>query len=642
MSLARLGVLAWVAFASAISAAAGCDLATAPTSRWTVESERGVAWLRTPCGERFLAIGVDVVDAGDSGAGVDRPRYDWRNVAPSRAAWAADARRRLYDWGFNSAGAWSLPPQQLGIPVAINLELGRYAKFHWFDPFDPATEARMFAEAERLTAPFRDSPLRLGYFSDNEVGWWSGALFLYFAQKPATNFTKQHWVALLRLLYDEDWRRFTADFVPPQGVRSWETLLRAEAPTRLRPGGQGMRAVRRWTAEVAQHYYALAATAIQKADPDALYLGDRLPIYYDPDAVRAEAPFVNAIAVNYNLDSPEGWLAPYFFDGLRQLSGAKPVFISEWFYAASDNRSGNTNNGHLMTVETQDQRALGAAAAARNFAAVPEILGLDWFQLYDYPQGGRADGEDYDFGLVDIHDRPYGRLVAALGDANRALPKLHEAAVPLPRATPSTYSVPYVRIDPTHRSLVDWPKPATLLPPLRAAAGEVAFGEAYLAWSDDGIALATIGQDYYDPELLAYDGAYPLREAYHVELDLDAGAGPRRFTLYFVPPPRTAKHAPVTVALCAGAAWEPGAEKCRAVPGAQALYFGADQPRVVAEALLPWTALGLSGPPPARRLRLELSATSWYRARWMSLSGLEPAAGSGDPERWTEVRLAPP
>ena len=642
MSLARLGVLAWVAFASAISAAAGCDLATAPTSRWTVESERGVAWLRTPCGERFLAIGVDVVDAGDSGAGVDRPRYDWRNVAPSRAAWAADARRRLYDWGFNSAGAWSLPPQQLGIPVAINLELGRYAKFHWFDPFDPATEARMFAEAERLTAPFRDSPLRLGYFSDNEVGWWSGALFLYFAQKPATNFTKQHWVALLRLLYDEDWRRFTADFVPPQGVRSWETLLRAEAPTRLRPGGQGMRAVRRWTAEVAQHYYALAATAIQKADPDALYLGDRLPIYYDPDAVRAEAPFVDAIAVNYNLDSPEGWLAPYFFDGLRQLSGAKPVFISEWFYAASDNRSGNTNNGHLMTVETQDQRALGAAAAARNFAAVPELLGLDWFQLYDYPQGGRADGEDYDFGLVDIHDRPYGRLVAALGDANRALPKLHEAAVPLPRATPSTYSVPYVRIDPTHRSLVDWPKPATLLPPLRAAAGEVAFGEAYLAWSDDGIALATIGQDYYDPELLAYDGAYPLREAYHVEFDLDAGAGPRRFTLYFVPPPRTAKHAPVTVALCAGAAWEPGAEKCRAVPDAQALYFGADQPRVVAEALLPWTALGLSGPPPARRLRLELSATSWYRARWMSLSGLEPAAGSGDPERWTEVRLAPP
>ncbi len=45
---------------------------------------------------------------------------------------------------------------------------------------------------QRLTAPYRDSPWRIGYFSDNEVGWWSGALFLFFSQKPAENYTKQH------------------------------------------------------------------------------------------------------------------------------------------------------------------------------------------------------------------------------------------------------------------------------------------------------------------------------------------------------------------------------------------------------------------------------------------------------------------
>ncbi|HZT51480.1 MAG TPA: hypothetical protein VFA22_06090, partial [Stellaceae bacterium] len=254
MSLARLAGLALAALAWAAPAVA-CDLATAPSTRWTIEREHGVAWLRTPCGERFLAIGVDVVDAGTSGEGLDRPHYDWRGLAPSRAAWAAAARRQLLDWGFNSAGAWSLAPQALGLPVAINLELGRYAKFHWFDPFSPATETRMMQEAERLAAPYRESPLRLGYFSDNEVGWWSGALFLYFAQKPADNVTKQRWVAMLRGLYAGDWRRFTADFVPPAGVASWEALLRAEAPTRLRPGGEGMRAVRRWTAEVARRYY---------------------------------------------------------------------------------------------------------------------------------------------------------------------------------------------------------------------------------------------------------------------------------------------------------------------------------------------------------------------------------------------------
>src|SRR5208282_1094168 len=106
----------------------------------------------------------------------------------------------------------------------------------------------------------------------------------------------------------------------------------------------------------------------------------------------------------------------------------KPALISEWFFAATENRTGNRNNGHLMTVATQAERAVGAAAAARNFAARPEIVGLHWFQYSDYPLGGRADSEDYNFGLVDIADQPYQELVTALGAANRELPDIHAEA----------------------------------------------------------------------------------------------------------------------------------------------------------------------------------------------------------------------
>jgi len=612
-----------------------CDLDHAPSARWSVVREGAAAWLGDPCGKRLLAVGVDVVDAGASSEGVERPHYDWRRFAPSREAWAEEARARLGAWGFNSVGAWSLAPEALRLPETINLELGRYARFHWFDPYDPAMPDRMRDEARRLTAPYRGSPYRIGYFSDNEVGWWGGALFLFFSKKPAENHTKQRWVTLLRSLYRDDWQGFARDFVPPPGVASWDALLHAEAVTRLRPGANGMRAVRLWTATVATHYYALAARAIRAADPGALFFGDRLPIYYDPLAVSAEAHFVDAIAVNYNVDSPEGWIAPYFFDGLRRLSGGKPVFVSEWFYAARENRTGNRNNGHLMTVETQDQRAAGAAAAAARFAALPELVGLDWFQYYDYPQGGRADREDYDFGLVDIEDRPYERLVEALNSVNRDMTRLHREGKPLARPSLATFAAPEATIDPAHRSLVDWPKPAALLPPFKAAPGDVPFGEAYLAWSRDGIALAHVGQDYYDPDLLAYDGTFPPGEAYHLELDVDAGAGPRRFTLALVPPPRGSSDRAMRVALCAGGAADGG---CAPVAGAQALYFGADQPRVVAAALLPWLALGAAGPPASGRLKLELSAVTWYRARWMSLSGNAPGT---DPARWAEIRLAP-
>src|SRR5207237_2643750 len=102
--------------------------------------------------------------------------------------------------------------------------------------------------------------------------------------------------------------------------------------------------------------------------------------------------------------------------------GGKPGLVSEWFFAARENRTGNRNNGHLMTVDSQQERAAGAAVATGNFAAVPEVIGMHWFQYYDHPKGGRADGEDYDFGLVDINNRPYEELTSALADANRRAP----------------------------------------------------------------------------------------------------------------------------------------------------------------------------------------------------------------------------
>jgi hypothetical protein len=640
---ARVALLAFTLGAAILSASPtiACDLATATTTRWSTERDKnGIAWLKTPCGERFLSLGVNVVDGGASGASLSRAHYDWHALSPSVDDWATATRERLGAWGFNSAGAWSLPPQQLAMPTVVNLELGRLARFHWFDPFDPTTAERLEEEAKRLTAPFRDTPYRIGYFSDNEVGWWGGALFVFYSEKPASNYTKQRWLAELKRRYHDNWTRFIADFVPPQGVHSWEELLQSQAVTRLRPGGTGSAAVRHWTEIIAERYYALTADALHRADPNALFLGDRLPIYYDPMAVKAAARHVDVIATNYNVDSPEGWIAPYYFDGLRKLSGGKPMLISEWFYAARENRTGNRNNGHLMTVDTQAERALGAAEAAERFISVPEILGLHWFQYYDYPVGGRADAEDYNFGLVDIHDRPYDELVNALGAANRRLPRLHAGATPLARQSLSGFVVPHAKIDPAHASLIDWPKPVSLLPPLTPSLGEVAFGEVYLSWSDEGIALATIGQDYYDLDLLAIESDFPLDEAYRVELDVDAGAGPKRFTLYFIPPRTKVKdHPPMAARLCAGAPSEHLQNRCPEVPGAQALYFGADQPRIAAEALLPWAALGLSGPPSDGRLKVEVSSSAWFHSRWMSLSGLPPAQGSAKPQHWIEMHL---
>ncbi|MBV9859295.1 MAG: hypothetical protein JO038_04225 [Alphaproteobacteria bacterium] len=618
--------------------ASACDFDAAPTTRWSLAIEGGVSWLKTPCGDRFYGLGVNVLDGGYPERELaGKVYYSWKAFAPSLADWAAETRRRLLAWGFNSAGGWALPPQQLKLPTIVNLELGRRAKFHWFDPFAPDTETRMMALARELTEPYRGSPYRIGYFSDNEVGWWAGALFVFYSMKPADSATKQRWVAMLRRHYAEDWGRFASDFLPPTGVASWEALLAASAMTQMRPGGNGIAAVREWTGMVAQHYYELAARAIRAADPDALYFGDRLPIYYDPAAVRAMASYVDAIATNYNLDSGDGWIARYFFAGLEDLSGGKPVLVSEWFLAARENRTGNRNNGHLMTVETQTERASGAAAATANFAAVPAIVGADWFQYYDHPRGGRPDGEDYDFGLVDIDNRPYRRLTEALAEANRVAPTLHAAARPPQPANP--FVLPYAAIDVHDRSLSDWPKPASLAPPLKPSPGAVGFGEVYLTWSRRGLALATIGQDYFDIDLLAYDGPFPLDESYRLELGIDAGGGPRRFTLFFIPGRGDRPdHQWMTTKLCVGSAAEVLRGGCAAPDDVEAVYFGADQPRITAEMLVPWSALGVA-PAAGDSIALATAITSWHRERWMSLSGRAPERDIQDPKGWSRIRL---
>jgi hypothetical protein len=531
------------------------------------------------------------------------------------------------------AGASSLPPDVLALPVIPDLELGRTARFHWVDPFDPATDERMFAAARRLVAPYKGSPFRIGYFSDNEVGWWNGALFAFYLKQAATNHTKQRLVALLRETYGDDWNRFTRDFVPPPGVASFADLLAHEAIPYLRPGGDGIQVVRRWTGLVAERYYHLAHDALRAADPEALLFGDRLPIYYDPAAVRAMAPWVDAIATNYNVDSPDGWIARYYFDGLRRLSGGRPVLVSEWFFAANENRTGNRNNGHLMTVATQAERARGAAAAAVRFARTPAIIGAHWFQYYDHPRGGREDGEDYDFGLVDIDDRPYAELVGALGRVNARVAEIHRAAR---AARPPRAELPWAAIDPDDRSLADWPKERALVA-LRAPAPEVPFGDLYVAWSRAGLSLATIAMDYHAPDLLPADADLPLEECFHVEWGIDAGHGPRRFTLYFVPPlaPPFKLRYQMRPVLC-----RREGERCTPVPGAAVTYFGADQPRITAEVRIPWDALGVAGPPP-HALRMALAATAFHRARWMSSSGRPPGAALTDPADWQRVTLQP-
>jgi len=396
--------------------------------------------------------------------------------------------------------------------------------------------------------------------------------------------------------------------------------------------------------------------AILDADPEALYLGDRLPIYYDPDAVRIMGKYVDVIATNYNADGPDGWIAQYYFRGLRQLA-PKPVLVTEWFFAAHENRTGNLNRtgyprssgqrrppssninktGHLMTVGTQEERALGAAAATEALAREPNVVGLHWFQFYDHPKGGRADGEDYNFGLVDVRDRPYEQLVAALSRANR-LASERRKENPRRSTVPAVPVVPYAAIDAQDSSLLDWPKAVALMS-MQSAPDEPVFGDVYLSWDDNALNVAVIAMDYYDPHLMAWSDEFPRDEAFRLAIGIKQGERARLVQLRVVPDSTTSDGGRFELRV---RACQVERDTCAEAPIA-ARFFGVamDQPRVIFEAKVPWANFG-GRPAVGTEVGLALSAISFYRSRWMSLSGEAPDSLMTHPSRWSSVKLGVP
>ena len=183
----------------------------------------------------------------------------------------------------------------------------------------------------------------------------------------------------------------------------------------------GIKLINEFTYLCAERYYKLMHDGFRAADPQALIFSDRLPIYYSQDAVRAMVPYVDVIASNYDLDGPDGWVAHYFFDGLAPSQAS--LF---WFPNSSAPRwrTGAATKTRVTSLKyaLRPRERWWFSRRFRISLARPYIVGTHWFQYYDEPKGGRADGEDYNMGLVDIYDQPYQEVVATFQRTNSLLP----------------------------------------------------------------------------------------------------------------------------------------------------------------------------------------------------------------------------
>jgi hypothetical protein len=471
-----------------------------PNAPFSIQQREGISWLTKPNGERFFSLGVCCINEGVS-------REEFSPTNPSYAAfqhyensnrWAEATLNRLKTWRFTTVGGWSdFPALQRSraadvafIPV---LAVGMSCGVPWRDMWDTNIIAQMNQIARDRILPLRDDPRVLGYYSDNEMGWWNATLFKMTLEQAPTSGQRQRLMQLLRETYHTNWSELLKDF-EPEGVGSFEELDQ-HGMLYLRPGSKGIRTYRRFLSLVAERYYSLVREIIHTYDPRGLILGDRYQSFYYPEVARASASSVDADSSNLNAAWNDGTFPRFYFDTLHALS-SKPVIVSEFYMAAQQNRSGDKNDvSTFPTVTTQKERVAGFCNTVNALARIPYVVGADWFQYYDEPTRGRADGEDYNFGLVDIHDQLYEPLTAAAQALDLAAIKsgLHparpDASLGVPPAPRNPLGLFAIRL-----ALKDWDRERGFVKPV----SEFPVADLYVCWNKKAVYLGVYAQDFVE------------------------------------------------------------------------------------------------------------------------------------------------
>lgn len=400
---------------------------TAKGSPYVQLAEKNGASFFTQDGKPFVSFGISVVEPKEPAP--RDPAKGYNGLAQNGGdmqAWVAETVGRFKEWGFNTVGAWSAEDMnRSGLPYTRVLWLGANGgqpDMRLIDVFDPAYEARIGQQAQEQVTPHVEDKRLVGYFINNELPFYGECGW-------PTDPEKSLWDRYLALPKETPGRRTALDFFRKKyptleaAQKDWKisSLDELENATRLTAKSPAaFRFKYAWAGEVAERYFALCEQAVRRIDPNHLILGSRFAGKPPAAVVTALGHHTDVVSVNhYQVDGKPDLS---MLRNLRALAG-KPVLITEFSWRSNDNRSGDSNQkGAEVTVPTQADRAARYRTYVTEVMAEPYLLGAHWFQYFDEPADGRSfDGENSNYGVVDVRNQPYGELVAAMKETNAAV-----------------------------------------------------------------------------------------------------------------------------------------------------------------------------------------------------------------------------
>jgi agarase len=304
---------------------------------------------------------------------------------PSTSAWEAATVAQLRSWGFNSLGPFSDESEFAGqMPYTVQLNMA--SGDDWFAP-SFVTNADEVAATQ--VAPSADDPNLIGWYTDSELAWGPD---------------------------DSNFNSELQDYL--------------ELPA----GSPGLAVAEKYVGRPGQFLYALATqyfkvttAAIRRYDPNHLILGVKAEgQYIQPQLLEAARHYINVFSID------DYTLQPGFAQGIHELwpqylsvtptfanfeKYAKiPIMVAEYSFIGETSQTPDTVPGVYAVYPTQAARALAYTDyIAPLYEDAPWVVGDEWFEYVDEPQGGRVpDGENNNFGLVNVENQPYEDLVTQM------------------------------------------------------------------------------------------------------------------------------------------------------------------------------------------------------------------------------------
>ena len=410
---------------------------------WFITPDNNVLWIRghIGCTPGVEGLGSAVALGYAPTAFVNQAKY------PSTLAWSEKQLERSQEWGFNNTlimNNASIPdgisrcalldmnwlPEEYGVP--------RVARF-FVDVFDTRYPAACVKKAQQVK-PLANDPWTIGVYLGNEQAW-NGDEFSpiglpnVFIGLSATAAGKKYWVnTFLQNRYTTVESLNTAygtDF------HSWDDVLLctgvADSPAHPKIHEDKVD----FSEDIAEAYYKPLAAAVRAAAPRLLVLSERLLprdfvkyLDYNKRIWKVAGKYCDVFCANSYVDYVKLEQTDHIVSDMMEASG-KPVLITEHSYVANDTSiptHGGEVGGNRVIAQTDRASSyvdylnglLSMKVKGPDGQPVNPFMGIAWYKWYDDPALGSmaANGENYNFGILDGMDEAYTPLVDVMKNAH--------------------------------------------------------------------------------------------------------------------------------------------------------------------------------------------------------------------------------